>query len=59
MSKEPRQAHAAHADTMQLLFPWGTPVPEGDEGSGAAGLWLAGGVSLLLWTAVALVLTTV
>lgn len=56
MHKESRQAHA---DTMHVLFPWGTPVPEGDEGSGAAGLWLAGGVSLLLWTAVALLLTAV
>jgi hypothetical protein len=56
MPKEPRQAHA---DTLQLLLPWGTPLPEGDEASGAAALWLAGGASLMLWTAVALLLTAV
>lgn len=55
----PKESRPAHADTLQLLLPWGTPLPEGEDGSGAAALWLAGGASLLLWTAVALLLTAV
>jgi hypothetical protein len=55
----PKESRQARADTMQVLFPWGTPVPEGEDGAGAAALWLAGGASLLLWTALALLLTAV
>jgi hypothetical protein len=55
----PKESRQAHADTLQLLLPWGTPLPEGEDGSGAAALWLAGGASLLLWTGVALLLTAV
>lgn len=52
------ESREARAETLQVLLPWGTPIPEGEEAPGAA-LWLAGGASLLLWTAVALLLTAV
>ncbi|HET8747680.1 MAG TPA: hypothetical protein VFM98_18925 [Ramlibacter sp.] len=42
-----------------MLMPWGVPLPERDDGYGGAAFWLAGGASLLLWTAVALLLTSV
>jgi hypothetical protein len=56
MPNDPREARA---DTMQVLLPWGTPIAERDDPRSAAALWLAGGASLLLWTAVALLLTAV
>jgi hypothetical protein len=55
----PNESREARADTIQVLLPWGTPVAEGEDARGAAGFWLAGGASLLLWTAVALLLTAV
>jgi hypothetical protein len=49
----------ARAETLPTLLPWGTPLAERDEAFGGPGFWLAGGASLLLWTAVALLLTAV
>lgn len=53
----PDETREARAETMQVLLPWGMPLAERDDGFGGPGLWLAGGASLLLWTAVALLLT--
>jgi hypothetical protein len=42
----------------QVLLPWGMPSAEAQEGEheGLA-LWLSGGVSLLVWTGLAVLLT--
>jgi|KBSSwiStaDraftv2_1062776.scaffolds.fasta_scaffold1436154_1 hypothetical protein len=53
------QPQEARAESIQLLLPWGTPLAERDDGPGRAVFWMAGGASLLLWTAVALLLTAV
>lgn len=47
------------ADSAPLFLAWGLPAIEAHEGffSGAA-MWLSGGASLLLWTAIALLLTS-
>jgi hypothetical protein len=38
---------------------WGIPVTEGQDGAlTEPGLWLTGGATLLLWTALALLLTS-
>lgn len=55
----PQEAREARTETLQVLLPWGMPVADGEEGPGGAGWWLAGGASLLVWTAVALLLTAV
>lgn len=47
-------------DSVPIFLAWGVPVAvEGHEGffSGSA-LWLTGGASILLWTAIALLLTS-
>jgi hypothetical protein len=49
----------ARAETLQVLLPWGMPMSDRDDRSGERAFWLAGGASLLLWTAVALLLTAV
>ena len=54
MPKEPREARA---ETIQFLLPWGSPAADRDDAAGATAFWLAGGASLLLWTAVAVLLT--
>jgi len=53
----PNDRREVRAETLQVLLPWGTPFSEQDDGSGGPMFWLAGGASLLLWTAVALLLT--
>ena len=53
----PDDSRQARAETLPVLLPWGMPLAEGEDGFGAAAFWLAGGASLLLWTAVALLLT--
>jgi hypothetical protein len=55
----PYDNREARAETLQVLMPWGTPLSERDDPVAAAAFWLAGGASLLLWTAVALLLTSV
>ena len=54
MPNDPRQARA---ETIQVLPPWGTPAADREEADAGAALWLAGGATLLLWTALALLLT--
>ena len=44
-------------ETAQVFLAWGMPV-EAEGFFGDATLWLTGGVSLLLWTALALLLTS-
>jgi hypothetical protein len=56
MTKDVREARA---ESIQVLMPWGSPLSERDEDAAGAAFWLAGGASLLLWTAVALLLTAV
>jgi hypothetical protein len=47
-------------ESIQVLLPWGMPLAETREGVfGAAAWWLSGGASsLLLWTVVYLMLTS-
>jgi hypothetical protein len=52
----PNDNHESRAENLQVLLPWGMPLSERDDPAGPA-FWLAGGASLLLWTAVALLLT--
>jgi hypothetical protein len=55
----PNDRRDARAESLQVLLPWGAPLSDRDDGFAGAAFWLAGGASLLLWTAVALVLTAV
>jgi hypothetical protein len=55
----PDENREARAETMQMLLPWGTPSAERDEAAAGAAFWLTGGASLLVWTALALLLTAV
>lgn len=53
------ESREARAEVIEVLMPWGTPVPDAEDALGAAALWLAGGASLVLWTAIAVMLTAV
>jgi hypothetical protein len=55
----PNDSREARAETLQLLLPWGSPLSDREDGLGGPAFWLAGGASLVLWTAVALLLTAV
>lgn len=55
----PNDHREVRAETLQVLLPWGTPMSERDDRVGGPAFWVAGGASLLLWTAVALLLTAV
>jgi hypothetical protein len=48
----------AHAESPPAFLPWDMPAQTREDLREAATLWLTGGVSLLLWTAIALLLTT-
>lgn len=49
----------ARPDSIQVLLPWGMPSGELRDGwLGEAALWLVGGAFLLVWTGIALLLTT-
>lgn len=55
----PAENRDARAETIQVLFPWGMPLADMPEDvAGSATWWLSGGVALLLWTALAFLLTT-
>jgi hypothetical protein len=55
----PAENRDARAETIQVLFPWGMPLADvADDVAGSAAWWLSGGVVLLLWTALALLLTS-
>lgn len=54
----PNDAREARADNIQFLLPWGLPSAEAaDDFLGSAAMWLTGGVTLVLWTALAMLLT--
>ena len=55
----PNDRREARVETIQVLLPWGSAVADREEAAHGAAFWLAGGASLLLWTAVALLLTAV
>lgn len=48
----------ARAEAAPLYPSGGMPVEAGQGAFGGAVLWLTGGASLLLWTAIALLLTS-
>jgi len=54
----PNDNREARAETLQLLLPWGSPTSDRDDAFGGPAFWLAGGASLLVWTALALLLTS-
>ena len=51
-------AREASADAAPAFLPWDMPADPREGFPGEATLWLTGGASLLLWTAIALLLTT-
>ena len=55
----PKDSREARAETIQMLLPWGTPLTEREDAFAGPGFWLAGGATLLVWTVLAFVLTTV
>lgn len=55
----PDDGREARPDSIQVLLPWGIPSGELRDGwLGEAALWLVGGAFLLVWTGIALLLTT-
>ena len=49
----------ARMDAGPVLLTWGAPATERHEGPlDSAVLWLSGGLALLVWTGLALVLTS-
>ena len=54
----PIDSREERADSAPVFLAWGMPMAEAHEGffDGTA-MWLTGGVSLLVWTAIALLLT--
>jgi hypothetical protein len=55
----PNENREVRADAIQVLLPWGMPSTEMREDFfSKAAWWLTGGVSLLVWTALALLLTS-
>lgn len=49
----------ARVESIQVLMPWGLPLAEDRENVRAsAAFWLTGGVSILVWTGLALLLTS-
>jgi hypothetical protein len=55
----PNDNREARADAIQVLLPWGMPSSESREDFfDSAALWLTGGAFLVLWTALALLLTS-
>jgi hypothetical protein len=55
----PNDKSESRAENLQVLLPWGSQSAETREGEAIdAALWVTGGVSLLLWTGIALLLTS-
>jgi hypothetical protein len=55
----PNDSRDPRAESLPLLLPWGLPGTEAREDPrDAALLWLTGGAALVLWTAVALLLSS-
>jgi hypothetical protein len=53
----PQDARQAHSDSTPVFLAWGMPAETGEASFDGFALWLSGGASLLLWTALAFVLT--
>jgi len=54
----PNDKSESRAEHLQVLLPWGSQAADAESAAGDAALWLTGGVSLLLWTGIALLLTS-
>jgi hypothetical protein len=55
----PNENREARADAIQVLLPWGMPSAEMSEDFfSSASWWLTGGAFLLLWTGLAVLLTS-
>jgi hypothetical protein len=52
------QSREARAEAAPAFLPWDRPADTRERLAEDAMLWLTGGASLLLWTAIALLLTT-
>lgn len=52
------QTREARAEAAPAFLPWDMQADTREGLPGEATLWLTGGASLLLWTAIALLLTT-
>lgn len=52
------QSREARAEAAPAFLPWELPADTREGLPEGATLWLTGGASLLLWTAIALLLTT-
>lgn len=53
----PQDTRQADADSTPEVLAWGMPAETGQGFFDGFALWLSGGASLLLWTALAFVLT--
>lgn len=53
----PQDTREAHADNAPIFLAWGMPMETNQGFLDGFALWLSGGASLLLWTALAFVLT--
>ena len=53
----PPDTREAHADSPPVVLSWGMPAEARDGSFDGFLLWLSGGASLVLWTALAFVLT--
>jgi hypothetical protein len=51
------ETHDVRSDTPPVFLAWGMPAEAPDAVFDGPALWLTGGISLLVWTALALLLT--
>jgi hypothetical protein len=54
----PNDTREGRADAAPILLAWGMPLEAAEGTFEELTVWLTGGVSLLLWTALALLLTS-
>lgn len=52
----PNDSREGVPETVHILLPWGMPAEARENIADTAAWWLSGGMALLLWTALALVL---
>lgn len=52
----PNDSREGVSETVHVLLAWGMPAEAREDLAGTAAWWLSGGMMLLLWTALALVL---
>lgn len=53
-----RDSREFRSDGPLVLLPWGLPLDARERLLAEPGLWLTAGASLLLWTALAMLLTS-